>query len=87
MSEVAHGADLRRHPEPVVITTLVRNQVQRGAVQEEVALQLRTGQFANEPRVGRSLDIGKEVDRRGRTTYTDLTSGCRPTSGTDQDQR
>lgn len=52
-----------------MITPLVRDQIQRRAVEQEETLQLRPRQVTDEPLVRGNLIISQEIEGHSRTTY------------------
>ena len=71
MPQKPHCPDLQPHADLVMIGALVRDQIQRAAVEQEEALQLRTAQLTNEPLVRDHMIIRQELNRHCATTYVD----------------
>jgi len=87
MAQEAHSADLNAHAKPVVITTLVRDQIQRRPIEQEQTLQLRPREIADEPLVRGNLVISQEIEGHSRTTYDQSHPNADPPHPGHQDHR
>jgi hypothetical protein len=65
-------------PEPVVLPTLGRDQIQGGPIQQEEPLQLGSGEITNEPLIHDRLIIRQELNRHSRRTYMSSPQRPRP---------
>lgn len=61
-----------------MVPALVRDQIQRGPVQQEEALQLSTGEVTSEPLIRSNLVISQEIEGHSRTTYGDSRDDADP---------
>jgi hypothetical protein len=78
MPQEPHCSDLQPKAELVMISALVRDQIQRGAVEQEEPLQFRTAQLTDEPLVRGHLTIRQELNGHSATTYVDSIRCGRP---------
>jgi hypothetical protein len=78
MPQESHRSGLQAKADLVVIGALVRDQIQRGAVEQEETLQLRTAQLTDEPLVRGHLTSDKNSTGHSATTYVDSLRCGRP---------